>query len=289
MALHGRSAIITGANQGLGFAIARRFVEVGANVLLAARDAERLRQAETELKQHIRPGQVVASHVGDVSRPEDCQAIVSKAVETLPGLMILVNNAGVYGPIGRIEDNDWDEWVQALQINLCGTVLMCRSILPHLRQHGYGKIINLSGGGATSPLPRFSSYAASKAAVVRFTETLAEEAREHHIDVNAIAPGALNTRLLDRVLAAGPEQAGQAFYERSLKQRDEGGAPLDKAAALALFLASDASDGITGRLLSAVWDNWTQLPARQQQLAKSDIFTLRRIVPEDRGQKWQCA
>src|SRR6185437_14860903 len=97
------------------------------------------------------------------------------------------------------------------------------------------------------------------------------------------------TRLLDQVLAAGPEQAGQAFYERSLKQRDEGGASLDKAAALAVFLASDASDGITGRLLSAVWDNWTELPARQQQLAKSDIFTLRRIVPEDRGQQWQCA
>ncbi|MGH7171094.1 MAG: SDR family NAD(P)-dependent oxidoreductase [Gemmataceae bacterium] len=289
MALHGRSAIITGANQGLGFAIARRFIEMGANVLLTARDAERLQQAETELKQHVRPGQIVASQAGDVSRPEDWQAIVSKAEETLPGLMILVNNAGVYGPIGRIEDNDWDEWVQAFQINLFGTVLMCRAMLPHLRQYGYGKIINLSGGGATSPLPRFSSYAASKAAVVRFTETLAEEVREHRIDVNAVAPGALNTRLLDRVLAAGPEQVGKAFYERSLMQRDEGGAPLDKGAALAAFLASDASDGITGRLLSAVWDNWAELPARQQQLHKSDIYTLRRIVPEDRGQKWQCA
>jgi NAD(P)-dependent dehydrogenase (short-subunit alcohol dehydrogenase family) len=289
MALHGRSAIITGANQGLGLTIARRFVEVGANVLLAARDAERLHQAETRLQQHVRPGQIVVSQAGDVSQPDDCQTIVNKALKTLPGLMILVNNAGVYGPIGRIEDNDWSEWVQALQINLFGTVLMCRAILPYLRQQGYGKIINLSGGGATAPLPRFSSYAASKAAVVRFTETLAEEARDHHIDINAIAPGALNTRLLDQVLAAGPEQAGQAFYERSLKQREEGGAPLDKGAALAVFLASDASDGITGRLLSAVWDNWTELPARQQQLAKSDIFTLRRIVPEDRGQKWQCA
>jgi NAD(P)-dependent dehydrogenase (short-subunit alcohol dehydrogenase family) len=289
MSLRGRSAIITGANQGLGFAIARRFVEAGANVLLAARGAERLRQAEDELKQHARPGQLVVAQTGDVSRPEDCQAIVSKAVETLPGLMILVNNAGVYGPIGRIEDNNWEEWVQAVQINLFGTVLMCRAILPHLREQGYGKIINLSGGGATAPLPRFSSYAASKAAVVRFTETLAEEVRDCHIDVNAIAPGPLNTRLLDQVLEAGPEQAGQTFYERSLKQREEGGSPLDKGAALAAFLASEASDGITGRLLSAVWDNWNELPARQQHLAKSDIYTLRRIVPEDRGQKWQCA
>lgn len=289
MPLHGRSAIITGANQGLGLAIARRFVESGANVLLAARGDERLHQAEMDLKYHARPGQIVIAQVGDVSRMEDCQAIVSRAKEMLPGLMILVNNAGIYGPIGRIEDNDWDEWVQAIQINLFGTVLMCRAILPHMREQGYGKIINLSGGGATAPLPRFSSYAASKAAVVRFTETLAEEVREHHIDVNAIAPGSLNTRLLDRVLDAGPENTGKAFYERSLKQKEEGGAPLEKGAALAAFLASDSSDGISGRLLSAVWDKWQELPAHVHHLDKSDIFTLRRIVPEDRGQKWQCA
>jgi NAD(P)-dependent dehydrogenase (short-subunit alcohol dehydrogenase family) len=289
MTLRGRSAIITGANQGLGLVIARRFVDSGANVLLAARGAEQLRRAESELKRHTRPAQIVISQTGDVSRPEDCQAIVSQALSMLPNVMILVNNAGVYGPIGRVEDNDWEAWVQAIQINLFGTVLMCRAILPHLRGQGYGKIINLSGGGATSPLPRFSSYAASKAAVVRFTETLAEEVRQDHIDVNAIAPGPLNTRLLDQVLEAGPERAGRPFYERSLKQREEGGAPLDKGAALATFLASGASDGITGRLLSAVWDNWAELPVRQDQLAKSDIYTLRRIVPEDRGQKWQCA
>jgi NAD(P)-dependent dehydrogenase (short-subunit alcohol dehydrogenase family) len=289
MGLHGRSAIITGANQGLGLAIARSFVESGANVLLAARGEERLSQAEMELKRFARPGQIVVRQTGDVSRPEDCQSIVSRAQAELSNVVILVNNAGIYGPIGRIEENDWEEWVQAIEINLFGTVLMCRAILPHLREQGYGKIINLSGGGATAPLPRFSSYAASKAAVVRFTETLAEEVREHHIDVNAIAPGPLNTRLLDQVLEAGPDRTGRAFYERSLKQRDEGGAPLDKGAALAAFLASDASDGITGRLLSAVWDNWTELPARQQELDKTDIYTLRRIVPEDRGQKWQCA
>ncbi len=289
MALHGRSAIITGANQGLGLAIAHRFVESGANVLLVARGAEQLHQAEVELKRYARPGQIVVSQTGDVSRPDDCQTIVSRALATLPNMTILVNNAGVYGPIGRIEENDWEEWVQAIRINLFGTVLMCRAILPHLRERGYGKIINLSGGGATSPLPRFSSYAASKAAVVRFTETLAEEVRENQIDVNAIAPGPLNTRLLDQVLEAGPERTGRAFYERSIKQREEGGAPLDKGAALAAFLASDVSDGISGRLLSAVWDNWTELPARQKQLDKSDIYTLRRIVPEDRGQKWQCA
>lgn len=289
MNLRGRSAIITGANRGLGQAIAARFVKEGANVLIAARGAERLQEVENELKQIAQPGQIISRCAGDVSRPEDCQAIVNKALQKLPDLAILVNNAGVYGPIGRIEDNDWTQWVQAIEINLFGTVWMCRAMLPHLRSRGYGKIINLSGGGATSPLPRFSAYAASKAAVVRFTETLAQETRDDLIDVNAIAPGALNTRLLDQVLEAGPECAGQAFHERAVKQRENGGVPLDKGAALAAFLASESSDGISGRLLSAVWDDWAELPANRQYLDSSDIYTLRRIVPEDRGRNWRCA
>jgi 3-oxoacyl-[acyl-carrier protein] reductase len=204
----------------------------------------------------------------------------------LPDLTVLVNNAGIYGPMGRLEEVDWTAWVEAMQVNLFGTAHMCRAILPHLRQQGYGKIINLSGGGATAPLPRISAYAASKAAVVRLTETLAVELREARVDVNAIAPGPLNTRLLDEVLTAGPDKVGKDFYEKSLKQRDQGGASLDKGAALAVFLASAASDGITGRLLSAVWDDWAHLPERREQLAKSDVYTLRRITPEDRGMKW---
>ena len=124
---------------------------------------------------------------------------------------------------------DWDEWVRAIEINLIGTVLPCRGCFPCSGSRGYGKIVNLSGGGATAPLPRLSAYAASKAAVVRFTETLAEELRRTGIDVNAIAPGALNTRLLDEVLAAGPDKVGKSFYERALKQKAEGGAPLEEA------------------------------------------------------------
>jgi 3-oxoacyl-[acyl-carrier protein] reductase len=290
MMLEGRSAIITGANQGLGRALAHRFVTAGASVLLVARGAERLARVEAELRPlATAPGQVVTSFAADVSKPEGCQAILDRAWQALPSLTILVNNAGIYGPMGLVEDNDWEAWAEAVRVNLFGTVLMCRAVVPHLRAQHYGKIVNLSGGGATAPLPRMSAYAASKAAVVRFTETLAEEVRDAHIDVNAIAPGALNTRLLDQVLAAGPEAVGRAFYEKSLKQRDEGGVPPEKGAALAAFLASAHSDGITGRLLSAVWDDWEALPGRQQRLARSDIYTLRRIVPEDRGEKWQCA
>jgi len=152
-------------------------------------------------------------------------------------------------------------------------------------QRGYGKIVQLSGGGATNPLPGLSAYAASKAAVVRFAETLAQELREHHVDVNSVAPGALNTRMLDEVLAAGPELVGQGFYERALEQQRTGGVPLERGAALAVWLASAASDGVTAKLLSAVWDPWSELPQHLDDLA-SDVYTLRRIVPGDRGLDW---
>ena len=121
---------------------------------------------------------------------------------------------------------------------------------------------------------------------MRFVETLAEEVREDRIDVNAIAPGALNTRLLDEVLDAGPEKVGKSFYERALKQKQAGGTPLEKGAELAVFLGSPRSNGITGKLISAAWDPWSELPGHLDDLRDSDIYTLRRIVPKDRGKTW---
>lgn len=288
--LAGRSAVVTGANQGLGRAIAEHLVRAGASVLVTARGADLLAQTAEELTALAAlPGQKVLSRIADVSKEADCLATAAQAFAELDNPCVLVNNAGVYGPFGLIEDNDWGEWVKAIEINLFGTILMCRAFLPKMRASKYGKIINLSGGGATAPLPRISSYAASKAAVVRFTETLAEETRGAGIDVNAVAPGALNTRLMDDLIAAGPEKVGQAFFDKMTKTRDSGGTPLDKGAELAVFLASAKSDGITGRLLSAVWDDWANLPEHTDQLATSDIYTLRRITPDDRGGWKKCA
>lgn len=285
-ALTGRNAIITGANQGLGLEIAQAYLRAGANVLICARDEALLQRARTQLAANAAPEQIVRAEPCDVSHPEEVKALVATALHLFPQVHILVNNAGVYGPLGALEEVDWEEWARAISINLLGSVLFCRAILPHFKQQHYGKIVQLSGGGATNPLPRISAYAASKAAIVRLVETLAEEVRADHIDVNAIAPGALNTRLLDQVLEAGPEKVGSGFYARAVEQKHKGGAPLDKGAALAVFLGSAASDGITGKLLSAVWDPWQTLPAHLDELRASDVYTLRRIVPQDRGLDW---
>jgi NAD(P)-dependent dehydrogenase (short-subunit alcohol dehydrogenase family) len=285
--LQGRGAIITGANQGLGRAIAEEYLRQGASVALCARNTTLLAETEAALAPLAGPGQKILTRPCDVSRKTEVDSLVAWATAELPNLDILVNSAGVYGPKGLLEDNDWDEWLHTIEINLMGTALLFRAIIPHLRKQGSGKIIQLSGGGATAPLPRISAYAASKAAVVRLVETLAVELAPAAIDVNAIAPGALNTRMLDEVLAAGPKVVGEDFYKKALQQKDNGGAPLSRGADLAVFLAARASDGITGRLISAVWDEWEELPSHREELAKSDIFTLRRIIPADRGKAWK--
>jgi NAD(P)-dependent dehydrogenase (short-subunit alcohol dehydrogenase family) len=288
MKLAGRSAIISGANQGLGFEITRHFLQQGASVMICARNAEKLAKAQKELSQYVQPGQQLLSQVADVSQPEDMQALAKETLAAFSKIDVLVANAGVYGTKGPIEEIDWDEWSKAIDINLKGVVLQCRAVLPHMKSNRYGKIIILSGGGATKPMPNLSAYAASKAAVVRFAETLAEEVADWHIDVNTVAPGALNTRLLDEVLEAGPDKVGKTFYEQSLKQKESGGTSLEVGADLCVFLAAKESDGITGRLLSAVWDPWRHLPSMIEQLKKSDIYTLRRITPQDRGQDWDA-
>lgn len=273
--------MVTGGSRGLGLAIAQRFWSEGANVAICGRDEATLEKAASSFGNSAR--QEFIASVADVSSPADVQRFVASVLRRLGRIDVAVCNAGVQGAIGRVEESDWETWARTVEVNLFGVVLTCRAVVPAMQRQGRGKIVALSGGGATQPRPHFSAYAASKAAVVRFVETLAAELEGSGIDVNAIAPGALNTRMLDEVLAAGKECAGAEAYAGALKQRNEGGSPLDDAVDLIAFLASDASNGITGRLIAARWDSWRGLADVRERLRGSDVYTLRRIVPEDRG------
>jgi 3-oxoacyl-[acyl-carrier protein] reductase len=245
-----------------------------------------LSKAADVLKRSASNDQVISHIVADVAESEAVDALIDFAIDRMGRIDILVNNAGIYGPKGPTDSVDWAQWVQAINVNLLGSVLMCRAVITHMKRQGYGKIVQLSGGGATNPLPNLSSYAVSKAGIVRFIETLAIEAAEYAIDANAIAPGALNTRMLDEILVSDPEAVGKEFYERALQQKASGGAGLEKGARLAVFLGSADSDGITGKLISAIWDPWEELDRYKANLEDSDIYTLRRIVPSDRGLDW---
>jgi NAD(P)-dependent dehydrogenase (short-subunit alcohol dehydrogenase family) len=286
MKLQNLVTLVTGASQGLGKAIAEAFVREGAHVAICARDGKMVKAVKTDLERVAASGQKILAQACDVTSKSEVSEFFSALDRELGPIDVLVNNAGVYGPKGPSEEVDLDEWMHAIEINLLGTFLPARQAITRMKPRKRGKIINLSGGGATNPLPRISAYAAAKAAVVRLTETLAEELRDFGIQVNAVAPGALNTRLLDEVLQAGPDVVGAEFYQKALKQRDSGGAPLEKGADACVFLASTQSAGITGKLLSAIWDPWDKLHEFSQTLDKSDIYTLRRIVPADRGLDW---
>jgi 3-oxoacyl-[acyl-carrier protein] reductase len=285
--LAGKTVLVTGASRGLGLEIARQFARAGAAVAMAARDGAALPAAGEQVAAARASGapSLRCDYVFDLAVPSQVDALAAAVLRDFGAVDVLVNNASVQGPIGPLETVDFAAWKRVFDVNLFAAARLSQLLLPSMRARGRGKIVNVSGGGATGPRPDFSAYALSKVAIVRLTETLAEELKGTGVDVNAVAPGPMNTRMLDEVLAAGPAAAPRE-YEAAVARAKAGGTPPAKAAELIVWLASAASDGISGRLLSAVWDDWRALPSRREELAKSDVYTLRRIVPKDRGLEW---
>lgn len=275
------NALITGASKGLGRSIAQEFWTKGANIAIVARPSAEFDEMAAALRSSGTQNLEVIP--ADLTDPDAPVAIMDSLRRKWDHLDALVNNAAIVGPIGPVWENDWRHWQETLQVNLLAPVALSRLAVPWLRRGG--SIVNLSGGGATGPRPNFTAYSTAKAALVRFTETLAIEVADRGIRVNAIAPGAMNTQMLEAVLQSGAQQAGKE-YDRAVDQKRAGGVPPETAAALVYYLSSPASDGITGRLISAVWDPWTGLAAHADELRGSDIYTLRRITPEDRGKHW---
>lgn len=191
--------------------------------------------------------------------------------------------AGSQMPIGPAMTLNPTEWSRNIRQNLDGTYFTIRSVHRLLSQKNQrSKVICFSGGGATSPRENFSAYACSKTAIVRLVETLSVEWAGEPIDINAIAPGAINTDMTDEVIRLGPQNTGQKEYEQALKQKEFGGSAMEKVGVLVDFLLSRESDGISGKLLSAPWDSIDYLSANSAELNQKDIFTLRRILPENR-------
>lgn len=284
MILKDKVAIITGASQGLGKEIFLKYVEAGAKVVICARNEEQLMQTFNEAVSKTHEKDRIVMVRADISKEDEAFLIVKTTIESFGKVDILVNNAGIHGAKGSIDEIDLKEWKQAIDINLYGTVHMICAVVSYMKKQKYGKIINLSGGGAASPRPFFSAYAASKAAIVRLTENFAMELKDYNIDINAIAPGAMNTRLLDDILNAGKMIGDE--YQKALKQKEEGGVSPEIAADLCVHLASNKCDGVSGCLISALWDDWKNLDKHLNEISSSDIFKLRRIIPKDRGKDW---
>ena len=250
--LEGRNALVTGGGRGIGRSIALTLGAAGARVAILARTREQVEDAAQELSA---AGSSVLALTADVSVPGQVAAAVAEAERAWGGVDILVNNAGVLGPTGPAHEADPEAWLRAVRVNLGGCFLCCRAVLPGMIARRRGEIVNLSGGGAVSSRPWFTAYGAAKAGVVRFTETLAAEVSPHGVRVNAVAPGEVRTDMAREAAAALREMAaalGGAAPE-------EPGATPEGAAELVLYLVSPRSAGLSGRLLSAVWDDWEHL------------------------------
>ena len=273
MKLQGKVALITGGGRGIGKSVAELFSQHGATLMLCARSAQELGKTKDEL---LNAGGTAEVFAADVSRTEDVRALVARTLEAFGKIDVLVNAAGIYGAIGAITTLDFEKWKATFAVNLFGTFSVIQQALPSMIEHRGGRVINFSGGGE-GPLPNFSAYSTSKIAVVRLTENLAEELKSYGIMVNVVAPGAVNTKILDDALDAGKKLVGEDLYARFLKQKREGGVSPLKAAELCVFLASDESKGLTGKFVSAIWDDWNKWDEEQiREIMETDRLTIRR-------------
>jgi len=271
--LQDKIAVVTGGTRAIGKAITDKLIAEGAIVVICSRSKEDIYSVvprDSTSKQ-------LHGMTADVSKYEDCKALVDKVMKEFGRIDILVNNAGIYGPIGPLEENDREKWIQTFQINMFGMMYMTQLVIPAMKKQKSGKIINLAGGGVGGkrPLARFTAYYTSKTAVVAFTEAMSAELAEFGITVNCISPGAVVSKFTEQLLADGKEKAGDMMYEQALKQKESGGDPPALAGECVAFLASAEADHINGKMISAKWEKADDL--KKLKPMKENLYNLRRI------------
>ena len=263
-----RRVLITGGSRGIGSAAAGALAERGWRVALLAREERALELARSEL-----PGDGHETFAMDVA-DEDAWERLAPHLGDLHGLVCA---AAVLDPVGPIGSYAVADFRRTLDVNVVGTLLAIGMCLPALRASG-GAVATFGGGGATSPLPRFDAYAASKAAVARLTENLALELAGEGVRVNCVSPGFVATSIHRSTLAAGPQLAGADYFERTRAELERGGVPAREAAELiCLLLEGDPDAPFTGKLISAQWDGWREAGFRRRLAGDRDLGTLRRI------------
>lgn len=282
--LKNQVAIITGGGRGIGRAIAEAYGGEGCNLILISRTTEELEETAESIRNKFNI--VVKTYVLDIGDEENVISMVNSVHKEFNRIDILVNAACILGPVGPLAEIDSNDWLRTIYTNLGGLFFCLKSVLPYMQDQGYGCIINFSGGGALLPNPYFDAYSVCKAATVRLTENLAIELENYGITVCAIAPGGVNTRMFDEIMSAGEEKVGSEIWQDFQERKKKGGDPIEDPQALALLIATYRGREFNGRVISAKWDNWQEISTHTDEICSSDIYTMRRIKPEDRGYEW---
>ena len=278
--LKDKVAIITGGSRGIGRAIAERFAKEGCNLMLAARTKSELESSAKSIRKKY--SVKVITHQTNIADENNVIVMVEKTLSEFGSVDILVNNAAVIGPMGEISNIDSNEFFKTLRNNIGGTIYCTKAVLPIMKKNLNGCIINLSGGGALYPLPYYDAYSASKTSIVRLTENFAIEFEKYNIQVTAISPGAVNTKMFDEQLKADKSSIGENNWKALQDRRVKGGDSIEKAPELALYMAHQKRPELNGKVISAIWDDWNTISENADKISDSDIFNMRRIVPHDR-------
>lgn len=251
--LAGKPVLVTAGGSGIGFAIARGFIQSGARVLVCDIDENCLHQAQDAL-----PG--IMTEVADVSHEASVERLFAQVDARLGGLDVMVNNAGIAGPTGRVENVTLADWNRTFVVNITGQFLCARLAVPRLRRGKNASMINLSSAAGHLGFPGRSAYSASKWAVVGFTKSLALELAADGICVNAILPGAVDGPRIRSVIAAKAASLGKPVEDmaRVYESQAAMGSMIsaDDVANMVLFAAGDYARHITGQEL--VVDGYTQ-------------------------------
>jgi NAD(P)-dependent dehydrogenase (short-subunit alcohol dehydrogenase family) len=254
------TALVTGGGRGIGQGIALRLAKEGWKVAISARSSGQL--AETARLS----GGAVLPITADVSREPDVNAMVAQAERELGGIDLLINNAGIGGPLTPFLDASPDAWWQTLEVNLRGPYLCCRAALPAMIARGSGRIINMASGAGTFPIPNMSAYVASKTALIRLSEQLAVELKPHGIAVFPIRPGVVRTAMVE-------EARGSVGIIQKILDEGQDVTP-DVVADLVLFLASGKADRLSGRLFS-VNEDLEDIVRRAEEVEQGNLYLLR--------------
>jgi NAD(P)-dependent dehydrogenase (short-subunit alcohol dehydrogenase family) len=252
MLLKEQVAIVTGGGRGIGRAIARKFAEQGAAVVVTARTNSEILEVSGEIQ---KSGGKAAAIQADVSREAECDKIVRETRRIFGTVHILVNNAGILGPVQLAEKVEPREWDKVIAVNLRGPYLLSRLVLPQMYQRGSGSILNIVSVAAKSAFQMNSAYAASKAGLIGLTHTLAAESARKGVRVNALSPGPVSETVMFQELG---RSLAEHFHSTmgEMSARMFGGIlqgrpqTAEEIACAALFLVSDQSSAITGQTLN---------------------------------------
>lgn len=279
-----KNIIITGASDGLGFELAKKFIENDANLIICSSNKKRIKSAYLKLIKIKKTDQKIYFCKTNLKNEKEIYKFIKFINKKINKIDCLINNAAILGPMGNLEEVNWKKFKKTFQINFFSAALIIKLLLPKFKKQKEGKIIQLAGGGSSSPSIKRNPYATSKSAITRLVENVSEELKllRTNVQINSVSPGIMNTKMFRKIIRSSKKILGNKI-NKELRAKNKKKTDYNKIIELIFFLSSKYSNKITGKNISANWDNWKNWIKDLQKIRNTDLYTVRRIVGSDRN------